>query len=103
MARDQPGEGTQPGTHQREIENDAHFRLARQLRRTLITFDRDYLDARRFPTRESAGVLVLTAPDIRGYTTISERMTPEEFRRMIAEEYVQLEQLLKKIDFKPQI
>lgn len=35
-------------------------------------------------------------------TEPAERMTPEEFRRLIAEEYVQLEQLLKKIDFKPQ-
>ena len=26
-----------------------HFRLAQQLRRTLITMDRDYLDDRRFP------------------------------------------------------
>ena len=30
----------------RDIE---HYRLARQLRRTLITLDRDYLDDRRFP------------------------------------------------------
>jgi tripartite-type tricarboxylate transporter receptor subunit TctC len=35
-------------------------------------------------------------------TEPAERMSPEEFKRMIAEEYVQLEQLLKKIDFKPQ-
>lgn len=35
-------------------------------------------------------------------TEPAERMSPDEFRRMIAEEYVQLEQLLRKIDFKPQ-
>lgn len=35
-------------------------------------------------------------------TEPAERMSPDEFRRMLAEEYVQLEQLLKKIDFKPQ-
>lgn len=40
-----------------------HFRLARQLRRTLITFDKDFLDDRRFPPAESGGVLVLSAPD----------------------------------------
>jgi hypothetical protein len=40
-----------------------HFRLAQQLRRTLITLDRDYLDDRRFPPREGAGVLVIQAPN----------------------------------------
>lgn len=40
-----------------------HFRLAQQLRRTLITNDRDYLDDRRFPPAETAGVLVVSAPD----------------------------------------
>ena len=29
-----------------------HYRLARQLRRTLVTLDRDYLDDRRFPPAE---------------------------------------------------
>lgn len=42
-----------------------HFRLARQLRRTLVTLDRDYLDDRRFPPAEGSGVLVLSAPDDR--------------------------------------
>src|SRR5690242_4897807 len=46
----------------RRARDDAHYRLARQLRRTLITLDRDYLDDRRFPPAESGGVLVLTAP-----------------------------------------
>ena len=40
-----------------------HFRLARQLHRTLVTLDRDYLDDRRFPPDESAGVLVVWAPN----------------------------------------
>jgi hypothetical protein len=40
-----------------------HFRLAHKLRRTLITLDRDYLDDRRFPPAECAGVLVVSAPD----------------------------------------
>jgi predicted nuclease of predicted toxin-antitoxin system len=42
-----------------------HFRLARQLGRTLVTLDHDYTDDRRFPPDESAGVIVLTAPDER--------------------------------------
>jgi hypothetical protein len=40
-----------------------HFRLARQLRRTLVTIDNDYLDDRRFPPAETAGVLVVWAPN----------------------------------------
>lgn len=55
----------------RDIE---HFRLARQLRRTLITLDRDYLDDRVFPPRESAGVLVLAAPDERGLGALLARI-----------------------------
>jgi hypothetical protein len=42
-----------------------HYRLAQQLRRTLITMDRDYLDDRRFPPGEGGGVLVIQAPDQR--------------------------------------
>ena len=44
----------------RDIE---HFRLARQLGRTLVTLDRDYLDDRLFPPEEGAGVIVFSAPD----------------------------------------
>jgi len=47
----------------RRAPDGEHFRLARQLGRTLITLDNDYLDEKRFPPREGAGVLVLTAPD----------------------------------------
>src|SRR5438105_11535542 len=42
-----------------------HYRLAQQLRRTLVTLDRDYLDDRRFPPDEGGGVLVIQAPDER--------------------------------------
>ena len=55
----------------RDIE---HFRLARQLRRTLITMDRDYLDDRTFPPQETAGVVVLSAPDERGLRALLERV-----------------------------
>ena len=44
----------------RDIE---HYRLARQLGRTLVTLDRDYIDDRNFPPEEGAGVIVFRAPD----------------------------------------
>jgi hypothetical protein len=44
----------------RDIE---HYRLARQLGRTLVTLDRDYIDDRHFPPEEGAGVIVFWAPD----------------------------------------
>ena len=43
----------------RDIE---HFRMAVQLRRTLVTLDQDFLDDVRFPPTQCAGVLVLSAP-----------------------------------------
>lgn len=42
-----------------------HFRLARQMRRTLISLDHDYLDDKRFPREESGGLVVISAPDER--------------------------------------
>jgi hypothetical protein len=44
----------------RDIE---HYRLARQLGRTIVTLDRDYIDDRQFPPAEGAGVIVFSAPD----------------------------------------
>jgi hypothetical protein len=49
----------------RRASDVKHYRLAQQLRRTLITMDRDYLDDRRFPPHEGSGVLVIQAPDER--------------------------------------
>ena len=46
----------------RRASDAAHFRLASQLRRTLLTLDRDYLDDRRFPRGDCGGVVVLSAP-----------------------------------------
>ena len=51
-----------------------HYRLAQQLRRTLVTLDRDYLDDRRFPPGEGAGVLVISAPDERELSALLERV-----------------------------
>jgi hypothetical protein len=65
----------------RRARDDEHYRLARQLRRTLITLDRDYLDDRRFPPTESGGVLVLAAPEERGLAVLLARLDQEVFRR----------------------
>jgi len=58
----------------RRARDGEHYRLARQLGRTLITMDRDYLDARKFPPLESGGVAVLTAPTDRGYESLLTRI-----------------------------
>jgi hypothetical protein len=65
----------------RRARDDEHYRMARQLRRTLITFDRDYLDDRRFPPARSGGVLVLTAPEERGFMGLLTRLDREVFSR----------------------
>ena len=64
----------------RRARDDEHYRLARQLRRTLITLDRDYLDDKRFPPHESGGVIVLMAPEERGYINLLTRLDREIFR-----------------------
>jgi hypothetical protein len=51
-----------------------HYRLAQQLRRTLVTMDRDYLDDKRFPPNEGSGVLVINAPDEQQLTLLLERI-----------------------------
>jgi hypothetical protein len=51
-----------------------HYRLARQLRRTLITLDRDYLDDRRFPPGEGSGVVVIQAPNERELSKLLTRI-----------------------------
>jgi predicted nuclease of predicted toxin-antitoxin system len=57
-----------------------HYRLARRLRRTLITMDRDYLDDRVFPPLETSGVLVLSAPNQRGLERLLTRADRDIFR-----------------------
>ena len=64
----------------RRARDDEHYRLARQLRRTLISFDRDYLDDRKFPPAESGGVVILTAPEERGYIALLKRLDAEVFQ-----------------------
>ena len=64
----------------RRARDGDHYRLARELRRTLISFDRDYLDDRKFPLAECGGVLVLTAPEEKGYRALLARLDAELFR-----------------------
>ena len=58
----------------RRARDVKHYELAEQLRRTLVTMDRDYLDDRRFPPAETSGVLVIQAPDERQLTSLVERI-----------------------------
>lgn len=58
----------------RRAPDTRHFRLAAQLRRTLITMDRDYLDDQRFPPAEGGGVLVIQAPDERQLAALMKRV-----------------------------
>ena len=51
-----------------------HYQLAQQLRRTLVTMDRDYLDDRRFPVSDSGGVIVMQAPDERQLASLLGRV-----------------------------
>ena len=57
-----------------------HYQLAYQLHRTLITFDRDYLDDRRFPPAQGGGVLVIQAPDERELLALVDRLDRVLFR-----------------------
>ena len=57
-----------------------HYRLAQQLRRTLVTSDRDYLNDRRFPPAETSGVLVVNAPDERQLIALIDRVNRAFFQ-----------------------
>ncbi|PYQ83025.1 MAG: hypothetical protein DMG03_15670 [Acidobacteria bacterium] len=67
-----------------------HYQLAQQLRRTLVTMDRDYLDNRRFPLGESGGVLVINAPDERELSSLLDRVDRLLFHSDNGEEPVPL-------------
>lgn len=64
----------------RRARDGEHYRVARQLGRTLITFDRDYLDDARFPPEHSGGVVVLSAPGERGFMKLLGRLDRELLR-----------------------
>src|SRR5262245_10279286 len=63
----------------RRARDTEHYRLARQLRRTLVTMDRDYLDDRKFPPALGSGVLVIAAPDERGLAHLLARLDAQLF------------------------
>ncbi len=64
----------------RRASDVEHFRVARQLHRTLVTLDRDYLDDRRFPPAEGPGVLVVSAPDEQLLARLLSRLDRALFR-----------------------
>ena len=66
----------------RRARDGDHCRLARELRRTLIALDHDYLDECKFPSAESGGVLVLTAPEEKGYMALLMRLDAGLFRQV---------------------
>jgi Domain of unknown function (DUF5615) len=68
----------------RRARDGEHYRLARQLRRTLITLDRDYLDDRKFPPERSGGVIVLMAPTQGGFIQLLKRLDREVLRAVRA-------------------
>jgi hypothetical protein len=65
-----------------------HYQLAAQLRRTLVTLDRDYLDDRRFPLDGCGGVLVIQAPDERQLSGLLDRIDRSLFHPDAAEDPV---------------
>jgi predicted nuclease of predicted toxin-antitoxin system len=58
-----------------------HYRLAHQLRRTLVTMDADFLDDKRFPPAEGSGVLVIQAPNQRELVALVDRIDHALFPR----------------------
>jgi hypothetical protein len=67
-----------------------HYHLAQQLRRTLVTLDRDYLDDRRFPLDKCGGVLVVHAPDERHLSALLDRIDRSLFHPDDADELIAL-------------
>ena len=64
----------------RRASDRSHFRMARQLCRTLLTLDRDYLDDQRFPPLEGGGVIVVSAPNERELRRLLARLDRALFR-----------------------
>ena len=72
----------------RRASDVKHYQLAHQLRRTLVTMDRDYLDDRRFPPDASGGVLVVQAPDERQMSSLLDRVDRRLFHAENSDEPV---------------
>ena len=58
----------------RRASDVEHYRLSHQMRRILVTLDRDYFDDRRFPPAASTGVIVLSAPNERQLARVLRRV-----------------------------
>jgi predicted nuclease of predicted toxin-antitoxin system len=69
----------------RRAADREHFARARDLGRTLITLDRDFLDSRRFRAADSPGVLICTAPDEARLTRLLQYVDREVLRRPSAD------------------
>ena len=63
----------------RRAADEEHFLRAREMRRTLVSLDHDYLDDRRFPPSRTAGVIVLSAPDERQLARLLARLDRQLF------------------------
>ena len=74
----------------RRAPDQKHYQLAQQLRRTIVTMDRDYLDDRRFPMSQSGGVLVIHAPDERQLSSLLDRIDQSLFHPDDSEDRVPL-------------
>jgi hypothetical protein len=74
----------------RRASDVKHYQLAHQLRRTLVTLDRDYLDDRRFPLDCCGGVLVVQAPDERQLSGLLDRIDRSIFHPDDADDAVAL-------------
>jgi hypothetical protein len=64
----------------RRAPDTEHYRVARQLSRTLVTLDRDYEDDERFPPGDGAGVIVFMAADERRLRELLLRADRDLFR-----------------------
>lgn len=64
----------------RRAADREHFARAREQGRTLVTLDRDFLDARRYPPASSGGVIVCSAPGERELLLLLARLDAELFR-----------------------
>jgi Domain of unknown function (DUF5615) len=64
----------------RRASDREHYRLARQIGRTLVTLDQDYVDDRRFPPADGAGVIVFFAPDERWLRKLMQQVDRKLFR-----------------------
>jgi predicted nuclease of predicted toxin-antitoxin system len=65
----------------RRASDIEHFRMAAQLRRTLLTLDKDYLNDVRFPPAEGSGILVLSAPHQEQFERLLKQIDRLLFRR----------------------